>query len=527
MTAQFQPQTDDDSVLPGSSTFGPDGTVVPLYNEQDLARLIAPLGALERRQRWVKARLVLTDLSIMWCCLIAGRLPLWLREDLTLSQLFHFGQGSFSQVRLTVFAVVALAAVAWMWTVQGHYSASRRKPWWEEARQILHVVLVAALADAMIMYLAKWPVSRLWTGTTWALVFVALPLARLGIRNRLLKAGLLMQPYILIGHPDDVEKAATALASEPLLGYKPVAVVSPNPGERLVDLGGEHLVAPMALTPGVKKFLTQPGPYQLVGVLRIRDNNWLRSLAKSLMLTRHDLVMIPALGDLPLYGMESSHFFSHDVLMLRSRNNLNRRGPQVLKRCLDIAGSLAGLIALSPLFAYFAWRISRDGGSPFFGHVRVGQDGQPFKCYKFRSMVVNAKEELEKLLASDPAARAEWDRDFKLKNDPRVSKIGAFLRKTSLDELPQLWNVLKGEMSLVGPRPLVQAELERYGEDVSYYLMSKPGMTGLWQVSGRSDTTYGSRVRFDAWYVRNWSLWYDLVIMLRTVRVVLKQEGAH
>jgi len=142
-------------------------------------------------------------------------------------------------------------------------------------------------------------------------------------------------------------------------------------------------------------------------------------------------------------------------------------------------------------------------------------------------MVVNAQEELKKLLASDPVARAEWERDFKLKNDPRISKIGGFLRRTSLDELPQLWNVLKGEMSLVGPRPLIQDELPRYGKDVTYYLMSRPGMTGLWQISGRSDTTYVSRIRFDAWYVRNWSLWYDIVIMLRTVRVVLKQEGAH
>jgi undecaprenyl-phosphate galactose phosphotransferase len=500
---------------------------VPLYNEQDLARALAPWAGLAKRQQWVKARLVLTDLSVLWCCFIAGRLPAWFRDEVTLAQAMNVWWANNGQLRLTLFAVIALAMVGWMWTAQGHYTAHRRKPWWDEARQIIHVVIVAALIDAMVLYLAKWPLSRLWTGATWALVLVCLPLARLLIRNRLLRAGLLTQPYVLIGHPDDVEKAAAALASEPLLGYKPVGVVSPEPGARLVALGKGQVFAPTALTPAVREFLAQPGPYQLVGVLGIRDNNWLRELAQELMHTRDDLVMVPAVGDLPMYGMEASYLFSHDVLFLRARNNLNRRGPQILKRTLDIAGSGALLLLLSPLFAYFAWKISRDGGSAFFGHVRVGQNGQPFKCLKFRSMVVNAQEELKKLLASDPVARAEWERDFKLKNDPRISKIGGFLRRTSLDELPQLWNVLKGEMSLVGPRPLIQDELPRYGKDVTYYLMSRPGMTGLWQISGRSDTTYVSRIRFDAWYVRNWSLWYDIVIMLRTVRVVLKQEGAH
>lgn len=511
---------------PQPSTEGSDDTVVSMYNENDLARSLAPWAKHGSRQRWVMARLMLTDLSVLWCCFIAGRLPVWLRGEATLPDALNVWWADNGQLRLTLFMAIALAMIGWMGAVQGHYTAHRRKPWWDEARQIIQVVLAAALIDAMIMYSAQWSLSRLWTGVTWALVLVSLPLARLAIRKRLLAQGMLTQPYVLIGHPDDVEKAAAALASEPLLGYQPVAVVCPHPGERLVAFQGGPVVAPTALTPAVREFLAQPGAYHLVGVLGIRDNNWLRELSQELMLTRDDFVMVPALGDLPMYGMEASHLFSHDVLFLRARNNLNRVGPQILKRALDIAGSALLLLTLSPLFAWFAWKISRDGGSPFFGHVRVGQKGRPFKCYKFRSMVVNAQEELKKLLANDPEARAEWERDFKLRNDPRISQIGHFLRRTSLDELPQLWNVLAGEMSLVGPRPLIQDELARYGKNVTYYLMSRPGMTGLWQVSGRSDATYVSRIRFDAWYVRNWSLWYDLVIMLRTVRVVLKQEGA-
>ncbi|HIF6265029.1 TPA: sugar transferase, partial [Raoultella ornithinolytica] len=154
-------------------------------------------------------------------------------------------------------------------------------------------------------------------------------------------------------------------------------------------------------------------------------------------------------------------------------------------------------------------------------------NGKSFKCLKFRSMIINSKEVLENVLASDPEAKAEWDATFKLKNDPRITPIGNFLRRTSLDELPQLFNVLKGEMSLVGPRPIITAELGRYNDEVDYYLLSKPGMTGLWQVSGRSDVDYDTRVYLDAWYVKNWSMWNDITILFKTVSVVLRRDGAY
>jgi undecaprenyl-phosphate galactose phosphotransferase len=150
-----------------------------------------------------------------------------------------------------------------------------------------------------------------------------------------------------------------------------------------------------------------------------------------------------------------------------------------------------------------------------------------FPCYKFRTMHVDAEQQLRDLLASDPAARAEWEREFKLRNDPRITRIGHFLRRTSLDELPQLFNVIRGEMSLVGPRPIIQAELARYGDDVDYFLMVRPGMTGLWQVSGRNDVDYDTRVYLDTWYVKNWSLWYDIAILFKTVRVVFARKGAY
>ncbi|PKO29783.1 MAG: undecaprenyl-phosphate galactose phosphotransferase WbaP [Betaproteobacteria bacterium HGW-Betaproteobacteria-9] len=519
---------DRDVLTPPSGPGRAQETVVPLYNEQDLARSLAPWAQLARRQRWVKARLVLTDLSVLWCCFIAGRLPAWFRDEMTLSQAMNIWWANNGQLRLTLFAVIALAMVGWMWTEQGHYTAHRRKPWWDEARQMIRVIVVAALLDAMVMYLAKWPLSRLWTGVTWGLVLIFLPLARLAIRSHLLRAGLLTQPYVLIGHPDDVEKAAAALASEPLLGYKPVAVVSPNPGERLVSLGKDGVFAPTALTPAVREFLAKPGPYQIVGVLGIRDNNWLRELSQELMLTRDDIVMVPAIGGLPIYGMEVSHFFSHEVLLLRARNNLNRRGPQILKRGLDIAGAAALLVLLAPLFAWVAWRIKReDDGPVFFVQKRVGVDGELFDFIKFRSMVMDADGALERWKTENETLYVQYlASNFKLANDPRITPIGRLIRRTSIDELPQLINVLKGDMSLVGPRPLLARELGEYGKSIAAYGKARPGITGLWQISGRSSSTFQHRIDMDLWYVRNWSLWYDLVIMLRTVGVVFKQEGA-
>ena len=166
-------------------------------------------------------------------------------------------------------------------------------------------------------------------------------------------------------------------------------------------------------------------------------------------------------------------------------------------------------------------------GSVFFAHRRVGRNGREFSCYKFQTMVSNADEVLVRHLSENEAARKEWESSFKLTNDPRVTRLGAFLRKTSLDELPQVFNVLKGEMSLVGPRPIVRAEVEKYGENIREYYMVRPGITGMWQTSGRSDTTYEERVAMDTWYVRNWSVWIDMKDLGKTFGAVLGKKGAY
>jgi exopolysaccharide production protein ExoY len=191
------------------------------------------------------------------------------------------------------------------------------------------------------------------------------------------------------------------------------------------------------------------------------------------------------------------------------------------------AAALGLLILFAPLFLFIAWRIARDDGTPvFFGHYRVGRNGELFRCLKFRTMAVDAENVLRRLLEEDARARAEWERDHKLHDDPRITRFGRFLRRTSLDELPQLFNVLRGEMNLVGPRPVVVKELRRYGHAKFHYLSVRPGMTGLWQVSGRNRTSYEDRVRLDRRYVEQQSIWLDCVILARTIPVVVfKHDG--
>lgn len=208
-------------------------------------------------------------------------------------------------------------------------------------------------------------------------------------------------------------------------------------------------------------------------------------------------------------------------------SRLKEPADRISKRIFDILAASLLLTLLSPLFLLIALLARRDGGPVVFGHRRIGAHGQTFKCWKFRTMVPNAEQVLNKLLAADPAARTEWERDFKLKNDPRVTPVGRFLRTTSLDELPQLFNVFAGDMSLVGPRPIVKDEVRRYGAAFHDYARCRPGITGVWQISGRNDVGYRERVQLDQNYARQWSFFGDLAVLLRTPFAVLRRSGAY
>jgi exopolysaccharide production protein ExoY len=198
------------------------------------------------------------------------------------------------------------------------------------------------------------------------------------------------------------------------------------------------------------------------------------------------------------------------------------------KRAFDVSAAFLGLVFLSPIFLMVMLLVKlSDKGPAFYGHRRIGHNGQEFRCLKFRTMVTNGDKVLQDYLRNNPQAMEEWRATRKLQHDPRVTAVGAVLRKFSLDELPQLFNIIRGEMSIVGPRPVVQDELEMYEHAAVYYLQSRPGLTGLWQVSGRNDVSYAARVAFDTHYVENWSLVRDVVIIARTIPAVCAQRGSY
>ena len=429
-----------------------------------------------------------------------------------------------SQMAATKFVIMAAAWCAWAAFVRKQYT--RRHSFWTELGLVFQGIFMLAFVGSMLKALIGNADSMpAWLAACAALA-VALPLFRWFARSALRKLRLWSWPTLVFGCGENAQQAVLALRDEAAMGYAVAGLVVPSglaSNSRVVELG-----LPLSAWPGAAEDFARLRGYHCVIALEANESVLRDKLIRQLSQYQVGHVhVVPAMRGVPLFGLASTNFFSHEVLMIHIKNRLSHAGLRFIKRCFDIVGSTLLLGLLSPLFVYLAYKVSRDGGGPFFGHERVGQGGKKFYCYKFRSMIVNAQEVLADLLAKDAQAKAEWEKDFKLKNDPRINSVGHFLRRTSLDELPQLWNVLMGDMSLVGPRPVVQPELERYSEDVVYYLMVKPGMTGLWQVSGRNDVDYETRVYFDSWYVKNWSLWGDIAILFKTISVVAGRRGAY
>ena len=395
---------------------------------------------------------------------------------------------------------------------QRHYTA--RIPFWTEAKIVLCGTAFAFAADgvsSVSVYHATFGDEGMFR---WLLFVPALLAMRRVTRGLLGARGHWSLRTLVVGETSAAAGVTAALRSEPALGYEIVGTLSPRDVPPAGDLvGWLRLLA----TREVQLVVIQLGG---------STAGELRRVAEALVRARVPLALVPSIDGLPVQGFSQHYFLSHDVLMLECRDNLDRPAARAAKLVLDQLGAALALFLLAPLFLVLASLVRRDGGPALFRHKRVGAGGRTFECIKFRTMVLNADAALHDLLARDPAARREWEEQQKLRHDPRITPVGHFLRKTSLDELPQLLNVLRGEMSLVGPRPIVDAEISRYGRDIEYYYGTKPGITGLWQVSGRSDTSYARRVQLDRWYACNWSLWHDIAILAKTIPVVFRREGA-
>ena len=400
----------------------------------------------------------------------------------------------------------------------------RKMLFWQIAEKLFHACLYGILLSIVLLFAAQVSeqVSRLYVGLLACLVFPALLAARWTIGKTVIRR--LRTPLLIVGAGLSADAVVREIRRDTGMEYHIIGFLedSAPKTDLLRDypvLGGFDDLEKVVKETGVQSILiAAPGlPQEELAALIYRAQT-----------AAEDVGIIPNLVAVPMSNVTVETFFDEKIMVLHVKNNLAKASNRLIKRAFDIVMTIVGGILISPILIGVALWVYRDSPGPIiYKHRRIGKDGKEFDCYKFRSMCVDSAERLQKLLETDPEAKKEWETSFKLKNDPRITRSGHFLRKTSLDELPQLLNVLKGEMSLVGPRPIVKKEIHFYGDYIKDYYMVRPGITGMWQTSGRSDIDYPERVHMDSWYVHNWCVWIDIVMLWRTVAVVLAHKGAY
>lgn len=427
-----------------------------------------------------------------------GRVLLW--------QTYGYGLMRLAQ------PAIALGVLLWF-QHNGHYRI--RMPFWLESKQIISALCFAMLVDGFLKFAEKQDVSRLWLMSSWIVAAFTIIALRSVVRAYFHSKGRFQIRTLIVGNGRTAAHVSEALKSEHGFGYEVVARVI-NIREAFLEAGASW-----------EALCAQHNAEHVVIAL---DGNELATAERQLaQLSRESVpfsVSTP-MHHMPVSGMVPQYFMNHDTILMTNSRDLEQSFSCFLKRSLDILVAGGMLLALSPLMGLIAFLVRGDGGPALYGHKRLGRNGKLFSCLKFRSMVMNGDEVLERHLMENPEARKEWQTIRKLQEDPRVTSLGSFLRRSSLDELPQLINVLRGDMSLVGPRPIVNAEVENYDGDIAHYYRVRPGITGLWQVSGRNDVSYGQRVHMDSWYVRNWSFWHDIVILCKTIPALLNRQGAY
>lgn len=435
----------------------------------------------------------------------------------------EFASNTFYQF-MQLLGILALTFIIclFLFASRGHYSW--RTPWWEQVKHVATIFFFALIINLLINYVAL-PIlpAQSLISLTWFLSIFFVLVARLMGRKFLKKMNHWAIKTVVVGDTQSVIDTIIALKSEFYLTYNIHHVVLVGAKDSDVETFKHELPDIQIQTE-----MNDIERHSMIILCLGQDN---QTIMQDYLIRIRNIgakfAIVPPTSGFSLYGMSPQYFFGYNIVLMESQYQLRTFWGKTTKMLMDRLGALVGLFLLAPIFLIVYLKVRSDGGPAFYFQNRVGKDGKPFKCWKFRSMIVNADAVLKEILEKDPVAREEYAKDYKLKNDPRITAFGHFLRKSSLDEIPQLYNVLKGEMSLVGPRPVVKAEEVYYGDKFDQYMAVRPGITGLWQVSGRNDVTYDQRVALDTWYVQNWSVWTDIVIIFKTTFVVLYRKGAY
>ena len=459
-------------------------------------------------RQWMSGILMLTDLFCLFTAiLLAIKLRLWSATSLDPA----YG---------TIFTLLAIILVLKFYRtglypgVGLHYVDELSKLFNTILSTFVIILAVTVILHTSLIY------SRLAIILSWMFSIVFIPAGRYLVRRFLIHLGLWGVPVVIIGSTEKGLVLAKQLRSNLQHGFRPELIFCDE--YPLADGSACDLVDSLArLKESARRLHLQDA------LILVDDLNNIDLLVDRYRFVFNRVILInDQTGKYGLNNLEALDFTT--ALGLQVKNNLLSNRAQFSKMIIDKLGAFFGLLLLAPFLGLVAITIKLDSpGRVFYRQARLGKGGKIFRLLKFRTMQLNANEVLKLELARNPVLKEEWDKYQKLKEDPRITRFGKFLRKFSLDELPQLWNVLTGEMSLVGPRPIVQDEVIKYKGSYSLYTQVKPGMSGLWQISGRNDTTYDARVSLDEYYVRNWSVWMDIYILLKTIKVVLWRHGAY
>jgi Undecaprenyl-phosphate galactose phosphotransferase WbaP len=405
---------------------------------------------------------------------------------------------------------------------QGLYPALLLHPA-EEMRRIFHSITSVLLILISTTFVLKSGAeySRYVILGAWVFGTPAVLLGRALIRGLLSQRSWWPVSAVVLGSGPAARQVAASLKNTQL-GLRITGVLLEGPVSSwdvdLPPIVGHISDAPLICARGFTRYAILAMPH--------RSHAEIRQIIQDQCRSFHHILIVTDMLGICCLGISAREIGGQIGLEIPQR--LSFLAPKVIKRVMDVLVSTALLLLLLPLFAFICMAIKINSKGPvFFGHLRYGRDGKAFRALKFRTMVTNADRVLEIHLQRQPELRQEWQMYHKLKRDPRITRVGRWLRRYSVDELPQLVNILLGHMSLVGPRPIVQSEIARYATSYDLYTRVPPGLTGLWQVSGRNNTTYGERVAFDEYYVRNWSIWMDIYILVRTFQAVLQADGAY
>lgn len=389
---------------------------------------------------------------------------------------------------------------------------------WETMQRTFYAVLYSEIFCIIALYVFK---SSNYLSRSYIVIFFVISFLSLYLFRQLLvkicnKLNILKTPVIFVGNGKATEDIIYFANHNNCFGIKIADIV-----EEIEDIS--------QLRKNIIRKIEQLKVKTIIIAIPNLEKNKLLDLVEDIQPLVRNLMFVPNTVGIPVINLEVKKIYESNMLLLSIRNNLAKKTNRRIKRIFDIVFSLLTMVIIIPvsIIVMILIMIESPGAAPIFKHYRVGRGGILFPCYKFRSMVPNAKDKLQEYLKNNPEAKIEWDKYFKLKNDPRITKIGKIIRKTSIDELPQFINVLKGEMSWVGPRPIIKDEIHYYGKYIKDYYAVLPGITGMWQVSGRSEIGYKDRVSLDVWYVRNWSIWIDITLILKTIKTVLFRKGAY